>query len=90
MPVFAIIAKSKPEAVGQSIIEQYGATHYQFTDNVWFVPDSGTSEDVSAKVGIKDGKVGSGVVLKFSAFSGFAPKTAWTWLDAYPEAVSNG
>jgi hypothetical protein len=91
MAVFAVIASSQPENIKAAVIEQYGANHFQFTSNVWFVPDTGTTKDVMDKLGLTGGKIGAqGVVLKFDAYAGYGPAAAWTWLDKNPDAVAHG
>jgi len=91
MAVFAIIASSAPQLLKAAVTTQYGASHFQFTDNVWFVSDTGTTKDVADKLGISDGKVGAlGAVLQFGAYSGRATGSVWTWMQQFPETRPNG
>jgi hypothetical protein len=91
MSVFAVIASSNPSAVGTAIVAQYGANHYQFTNNVWFVSDNGTTKDVSDRLGISNGVIGAqGVVLKFDNYSGYAATAGWQWLSRQSGVFSNG
>lgn len=91
MAVFAIVATSAPHLLKAAVTAQYGASHYEFSSNVWFVSDTGTTKDVSDKLGIADGKVGAlGAVLLISGYSGRATASAWTWLQQFPEARPNG
>ena len=79
MPVFAVIGTFNSEAIGPAIVTQYGANHFKFTPNVWFVPDTGTTKDVSDKIGLTTEVNGiQGTVLKFNAYSGRATGTVWT------------
>jgi hypothetical protein len=91
MAVYAVIGVGNLEALKTQIATQYGATKYEFANNVWFVSDAGTTKDVADKLGISKGDNGVlGVVLRFDAYSGRAPATTWTWLQAFPGMISNG
>jgi hypothetical protein len=43
MAVYVVIGSSNPQAIKQTIMVQYGATHYEITANAWVVNDPGTS-----------------------------------------------
>jgi hypothetical protein len=91
MAVFVVIGTVNPEAIKSAVVAQYGANHYEFSPTSWFVSDAGTTKDVSDKLGITAGENGiQGAVLKFSAYSGRAAATGWTWLQAKGEATPNG
>jgi hypothetical protein len=91
MPVFVIVANNNPAAIKHAIQEQYGVGYYEFSNNVWWVSDSGTSKTVADKIGLTNGAIGAqGAVLKFTGFSGYTAQAAWTWLQQfYPEAAPN-
>lgn len=91
MSVFAVIGSVNSEAIGAAVVKQYGANHYRFTTNVWLVPDSGTSKDVSEKLGLTNGGLNAqGVVLRFEGYSGFAAADGWKWLATQSGVISNG
>lgn len=91
MAVFAVIASTEAEKLRAAVTAQYGANHYEFSPTSWFVPDSGTTKDVADKLGLTGGTVGAlGVVLKISAYSGWAAAPGWKFLGQHPDAVSNG
>jgi hypothetical protein len=91
MPVFVVIGTVNSEAIKSAVVAQYGANHYEFSPTSWFVSDAGTTKEVSDKLGITAGEGGvQGAVLKFSAYSGRATATAWTWLQTKGETTSNG
>jgi hypothetical protein len=72
-------------------VKQYGENHYEFASYAWFVPDTGTTKDVMDKLGITGGGIGAhAVVLRFDAYAGFGPGTAWTWLQKNSDAVVHG
>ena len=91
MALYAVIATTNPAAVESAVAAQYGAAHFSFASNTWFVSDSGTSKMVADKLGLTNGKVGGqGIVVLVSGYSGFARADTWTWLQQYPEALPNG
>ena len=91
MPVFAVVAHTNPSALKSAVVAQYGANHYEFSPSVWFVSDAGSSKTVADKLGVTNGAFGGqAVILTFTAYSGFGPATAWSWLAQHPEAISNG
>jgi hypothetical protein len=91
MAVFAVIGSANPEAVKKAVVRQYGASHYEFASNMWFISDTGTTKDIADKLGITASEDGTlGVVLQVGAYSGRATGTAWTWLQQFPEARPNG
>ena len=91
MALYAIIALSEPEKLKQAVITQYGANHYEFGRSTWFVADDGSSKQVSDRLGLTNGGIGStGVVLLFTAYSGWGPPGAWAWLQERGSAIPNG
>jgi hypothetical protein len=91
MAVFAVIASMDAAKIGAAIAAQYGANHHQFSPSCWFVPDSGSTKDVSVKLGLTGGVSGAqGVVIKVGAYSGWTGAATWTFLGQHPDAVPNG
>ena len=91
MSIFAVIASENPGGVNQSIVRQYGANHYRFAENAWFVSDNGTTKDVADKLGITNGAIqAQGVVLKFDGYSGWASSAGWDWISKQSGGISNG
>ena len=91
MSVYAIIASSNPGPLGAAIAAQYGAAHFQFDATTWFISDGGSSRSISDKLGLSNGSLGSqGIIVKVTGYAGYARSDTWTWLQQFPEAVSNG
>jgi len=91
MAAFVVIGTINPTAIKTAIVAQYGANHYEFAPNVWFVSDSGPTKNVADKLGITQGVNDvQGAVLRFDAYTGRAAATAWSWLQAKGEATPNG
>ena len=90
MPVFAVIGKTNPSAIKAAVIKQYGANHYEFAENSWFVPDNGTTKEVADKLGLSDNALhAQGVVLRFDAYSGYASADGWKWIASQSGALPN-
>lgn len=50
---------------------------------MWLVAADGvTAKDVSDKLGMTDGTVGSGIVLTTAGYFGRAPTNVWEWMTA--------
>jgi hypothetical protein len=68
---------------------------YQVTEQIWFVRDKLTPQQVAEKLGVKfeDGAGGLGnlIVLRVAgSYWGRAPADLWDWLQAAIEADGNG
>jgi hypothetical protein len=91
MSVFVVIGSINPAAIGAAVEKQYGANHYKLANNVWFVPDSGTTKDVSDKLGISDNRLNAqGVVLRFDGYAGYAQAESWRWIASQAGTIANG
>lgn len=91
MAAFAVIGSRNPDAIKAAIVKQYGENHYEFSSNVWFVTDAGTTKDILDKLGLTGGKIGAqAVVLRVDAYAGFGPAPAWAWLQKNSDAAIHG
>ncbi len=82
MSIFAIILQPNPNSgnLPGVIAREYKEDHLQLGQNEWLVADSGTSKEVSDKLGITDGKNGAAVVLEVSSYYGRANNNIWSWI----------
>ncbi|QDQ87724.1 hypothetical protein FMZ60_09060 [Alcaligenaceae bacterium SJ-26] len=46
----------------------------------FFVATNESTMDVSTNIGLRDGSVGSGIVLRVTTYNGRAPADLWEWL----------
>ena len=82
--IFVVIANSGIPAVEESmrsIVSDAG--FYQIKQGVWFVAFDGTSQELAEKVGIRDGKIGTGVVTPITNYSGRGATDMWEWLKVH-------
>jgi hypothetical protein len=91
MTVFAVVGISNAAAIGAAVVKVYGENHYKVADNVWLVPDSGTTKDISDRLGIANNRLNAtAAVFRFDGYSGYAPRAAWEWLARQPGTIANG
>lgn len=78
--LFAIMAPSDDPRLAAAIQGQYPADHLKVGPGQWIIADSGTSKDVSDKLGITTGTVGSAIIVSFSGYYGRASTNIWEWI----------
>jgi len=87
MNVFVVVGHQGLNELGAAIREHYTGQHYVLTPATWFVADNITSGEVSAKLGLENGKIGAqGVVVTVTTYAGFAPRDLWEWIKSKVEA----
>lgn len=56
----------------------------------WLVAGQGTAQDVSNRIGITDGHVGSALVVEASSYYGRASPDVWSWVKSNWEGAAIG
>jgi hypothetical protein len=92
MAVFAVIAvpPKEVEKLGAAITEAFGATNLRLSDDNWLISTAGTAQEISDKLQIPKGVVGSAVVVGVSGYFGRANPNVWAWLKTHMEQVPSG
>lgn len=56
---------------------------YELADDRWFVVYNGLGRELAEKVGVRGGadRLGNGLVLPVTTYSGHAPSALWEWLS---------
>lgn len=82
MPLYFVAALSKPSEIQNKIKSEIpeGDYHEVAADKA-FINFSGTSTELSEKLGITDGSVGTAIVLLVTSYYGRAPKSVWEWVN---------
>ena len=80
--LFAVIAVDNPGALGDAIAKIYAGEHFVLTQDQWLVVDTGTTKDVSDKLGITDGANGGALVISISGYFGRKGANVWEWMKA--------
>ncbi len=83
MTIFVVIALTEVEKVREAVEAEYVAQSRSLGPSSWLVVDDLTATEVSAKLKISDGGLGAqAVVLRVSAYTGFAASGLWDWLGS--------
>ena len=82
MKLFIVTATKNASELKAKILEQ-NFEHFELRPDTWFVAFDGTTTQISRTLGIRDGIVGSGVVCRIAAYSGYTTKSAWEWLGLH-------
>lgn len=80
--IFAIFGTSNVQAMSLALQQNYPLDFFEISPGQWFLVASGTAKDVSDKLGITAGTVGTGVVVSVSGYFGLAAQNIWEWLAA--------
>lgn len=81
MTIYVVVAKAGSEKLDAKVKSTYPDENHAFSGSSWFVYDTGTTKQVSEKLGIADGTLGTqAIVMPITGWSGFAPSDTWEWL----------
>lgn len=90
MTIYAIIAHANPDKLASAIATTFKDAHLQLNEKAWLVAGTGTSKEISDRLGVTDGKSGSAVIVEISNYYGRAPNNVWAWIKNKWEATSDG
>ena len=90
MTIFALMLPTAEPRLAEKIAEVFPADHLRVSDTQWLVSSGGTTQDISAKLGISDGTSGAAIVLAVSSYFGRAPTNIWEWMKVKLEAPPHG
>lgn len=81
--VYFVAVTNNPSAIAARAVEIYGDDAvFKLSDDKFFVYSQDTSLDVSTKLGIRDGSLGSGIAFRITTYNGRASSNLWEWLGA--------
>jgi hypothetical protein len=86
MIVFTVIALAPNEKVENAVTTKFPDDHLRVSDTTWLVAGTGTAQELSTKLGITGGRVGSAIVFSTAGYYGRAPSNIWEWIKAKLEA----
>jgi hypothetical protein len=85
--LFALFAASSPKAMEQKL--QAGGTplpllNFKVTESSWLLiaPNTVTTRELSDALGITDGSVSGGILVRVENYFGRANKEIWEWITA--------
>ena len=79
---FVVISTKNADAVREEVYRFPDLKAYELKDDTWFVSYDGTTRELAEKIGIRQGRIGSGVVILVGAYAGYASTDLWEWLRA--------
>lgn len=83
MQIFAVIAIKGPKTIETALESVAPDDFYALKDDVWLVAFEGTTQQLAEKLGIRDGKNGTGLVAPIGNYSGRASTDLWEWLKVH-------
>jgi hypothetical protein len=79
--VFAVIATEGDPSPLRTAVETFFPGSAQVASNVWLVTATGAvAKDVSDRLGLQEGGIGTGIVLTVFGYYGYASNAIWEWL----------
>lgn len=76
-----VVAAQDEAKIAPAIQAIYPSDHIKVWDGLWLVSDeSATAEQVSDKLGIRNGARGLAIVASINGYYGYASKNVWEWL----------
>lgn len=83
MGIFLITPILEPAKVAASVKSNFAEDYYAIPNtNSLLVHYSGTTKELSDKLGITSGENGTGVIVAFSNYYGRAPTDIWEWIKS--------
>ena len=83
MALFLITPIVEPAKVAASVKAIFAEDYYAIpTTNSLLVHYSGTTKELSDKIGLSSGENGTGVIVSFSSYYGRAPTDIWEWIKS--------
>lgn len=91
MSIFAIIPLGTNSKLAEAVTMQFAAPlSMSLPGGAWLVAGQGTAQDVSNRIGITDGHVGSALVVEASSYYGRASPDVWSWVKSNWEGAAIG
>lgn len=87
MAIFVVCRVSNGPAVEGALKAAFPDDHLKIADKEWLISSSATPKDVSDRLGISDGKNGSGIVFTTGGYFGRATTEVWDWIKAKAESA---
>jgi hypothetical protein len=87
MTIFVVLTTHPNAALATRIRSAYPNDHYVLSESQWLISTSGTTIDLSNKLGVVDpnnpsATIGNAVIFATSSYYGRAPQPVWDWLKA--------
>lgn len=80
MILFAVLSVPENVALDGAIAATFGDNSFKLIPGQWLVAANTTSAEVSNRLGITDGRNGSGIVVAIASYYGRASSNIWEWM----------
>ncbi len=91
MAIFTVTAFEENKLLEERIAFEFPGDSYEIMPgSSWLVSAAGTSIDLSERLGLPKGDVGSAIVTRVEGYHGRAPTPVWEWIKAKWEGSSHG
>jgi hypothetical protein len=88
--VFMVVPTSDVEKVRSAVNQHFLGLAYELPRGEQLVPFTGTSKQLSDRLGISDGSTGAAVVVSLGGYFGYAPNDIWEWFKQNWGGAPNG
>lgn len=85
MAIFVIFKVSDPAALRTAILTNFPADHFDLGSNEWLISGRGTAQEISDRLGLSTGVVGSGIIFSMQSYYGRASSNIWDWIKTKSE-----
>ncbi|BDD93561.1 hypothetical protein PanNE5_30010 [Pandoraea sp. NE5] len=82
MAIFVVIPTRSDHKLQPVLAEHFPEQHYKLPQGEYLIQFSGTTQELSEKLGITGGENGTAVVAAISSYYGRAPADIWEWLKS--------
>lgn len=83
MAVFAVVCLSDSSEQLEQAIRGAGFEYLRLPSDNFLVQYSGTTKDLSDRLGVSEGTSGNAIVMPVKSYYGRAEATVWEWLEAH-------
>lgn len=85
MGMFIVVPQKSGETILEAIKRELPNDYYVLTSGESLVSFSGTTKELSDRLGITSGESGTGLVLSITNYYGRAPTDIWEWMKVKME-----
>ncbi len=92
MSIFVVIQQnaSGPSGTLADAIRGSNLQNYKLANGAWLVSGAGTAKDISEKLNIPGGAIGTAVVTEVASYYGRADPAIWSWIKQNWEGTPIG
>ncbi len=85
--LFVVLTPTQNTGLAEAIAKEFPDDSLQVGPGQWFIATGGTTQELSARLGVTEGLNSPAIILAVSAYYGRASMDVWDWLLNRLEAV---